>query len=202
VNIGTDCLGTREFQSGIAAVSGMRHVDGMRHDINLGLLTIHSITPNTPESVKVQLTNVVFNELSDYSLDPNQTSPSRAITLHGGSMSALVEPITGEEAMTPGTFDIATRVARLQSVNVTNAPTTIVYLGKTFNVHVDSASLSAFSGSYARTGEKNSINGSITVSGSTFTLDHAPLDPAFDQMNFDASYACTPNLKAPIPPAP
>jgi hypothetical protein len=198
----TDCLQRRGFDLGKATVSGMRHVDGLRQDINLLIATIHSITPNSPKSVKLHLDNVAFAEFNTYSLDPNQTAPPRSVTIHRGTMSALVEPITGEEANTPGKFDIATQVARMSNVAVRDAAVTIVYQGKTFNVHVDSAMLDAFNGSFAETGEKNLISGTISLGGQTYALDREALDPEFNQADFDARYACTANLKAPIPAAP
>jgi hypothetical protein len=199
---GTDCLQRTEFMSGKATVGGMRHVDGLRQDIHLLFLTFHSITPNSPQSVHVHMDSVAFTEFQDYSLDPNQMAPSRAITIHSGTMTSLVDPITGEEANTAGKFDIATKVVRMSNVAVSNAAITILYMGKTFNVAVDSAMLSAFNGSFATTNEKNSINGTISIGGQTYTLDNEPLDPQYNQADFDARYACTNNLKQTIPPAP
>jgi hypothetical protein len=199
---GADCLQRTEYMSGSFNVSGMRHVDGIRQDISILFLTFHSITPNSPESVKVHLDTVTFNEFKDYALDSNQQHPDRAITIHSGTMTALVDPITGEEANTPGKFDIPTKVVRFQTVAVTNAALTILYMGKTFNVHVDSAMLNAFNGSYQATGEKNLINGTMSVGGRTFMFSNEALDPTFSQSDFDMRYACTNNLKSTIPPAP
>lgn len=198
----TDCLGRRAYHSGVATVTGTRLVTGLREEINLIIVRFDSIVPNSRESVTVTENMISFNEFNSYELDPGQTAPARGINIHSGTASAIVQPILGEQEDERGTFDVPTKVARLSNINVNNARVTIVFEGKTFNVPVDSASLSAFNGSYATTGEKNTISGSITVGGQTFTLAPQPLDPDFNQADFDARYACTDNLRATVPAAP
>jgi hypothetical protein len=198
----TDCLGRAAYHSGVATVTGKRRVTGLREEINLIFVRFDSIVPNSRESVTVTENMIAFNEFNTYELDRGQTTAARGINIHNGTASAVVVPILGEQEDEAGTFDVPTKVARLSNINVQNANVTIVYEGKTFNVRVDSASLSAFNGSYAATGEKNMIQGSITVAGSTFTLAPQPLDPDFNQADFDARYACTDNLRATVPAAP
>jgi hypothetical protein len=198
----TDCLGTQSFYSGVATVSGKRHVDGLREEISLIIVRIQSIVPNSREAVTVTESTINFNEHKSYDLAPGETTPSRAITIHSGSAAATVQPILGERADEAGTFDIPTEVARISNASFTNANVTIVSDGKTFNVPVSSAMLSAFNGSYATTGEKNEIFGSITAFGKTFVLEPQALDPDFNQAQFDSRYSCTDNLASTIPAAP
>jgi hypothetical protein len=171
----TDCLDRRAFMAGTAVVSGVRHVEGLREEIGFLSLNFDSIKPTTRESVLVNQRNILLVGFSNYELDPGENIARRAITVHQGAMTALVQPITGERADDPGRFDVPTKVVRMTSFAVTGADLTIRSEGKTFNLHVDQAMLSAFNGSYATTGEKNTIGGEITVEGQTIVIPPSPL---------------------------
>ena len=206
----TDCLDRNAFFYGSALVTGNRLVTGIRDEVSILFITADSIVPNTRDSVTVTLDDIAFTETSIYELDPGQEVAERAITIHGGGMSAVVEPVTGENngtgggipPPTEGGFDVPTKVARMRDVVMSAADVTILYEGKTFNVHVDSANLYAFNGSWDQAGETNTIRGEISVNGQTISMEPQMLDPDFDQADFDARYVCDPQLVGTIPPVP
>jgi hypothetical protein len=91
----------------------------------------------------------------------------------------------------------------MTNVILRDAPITIIFEGKTFNVHVQDANIEAFNGSWVDRGLTNHIAGTITVDGTPIRLTTADgLDPDFMQADFDARYGCTDNLRSTIPPAP
>jgi hypothetical protein len=60
------------------------------------------------------------------------------------------------------------------------------------------ANIQALNGSFG--GQSNTLSGQVTIDGNSASFRNLPLDPNFNQTVFDQSYACTPNLSAPIPP--
>jgi hypothetical protein len=206
----SDCLDRESHMYGTALVTGNRIVEGTREELTILFFTVDSIVPNHRRAVDVRLEDVTFNEFQAYELDPGQASPARGITIHSGNMTAQVEPVTGENdgtgggipPPTAGAFDVPTKVARMHDVRMSAADVTILYLGKTFNVHVDRADLYAFNGSWDQAGETNTIAGEISVNGQLVQMQPKMLDPDYDQATFDARYECTSNLVSTIPPVP
>ncbi len=205
----SDCLDRDAYMTGLASVTGRRTVTGIRETISILIfINIESIVPNTRRSVTVDLQDIRFEDFHTYELDPGQETPGRAIRIHSGNVSAIAEPITGENtgegggipAPTAGAFDIPTKVARFRDVQAGPMDVTILFEGKTFNVHVDSANLYAFNGSWNEAAETNTIHGEISVNGELITMAPQGLDPEYDQQNFDERYVCTDNLVGLIPP--
>src|SRR5262249_42500257 len=144
------------------------------------LIFIHfdSIIPNARDSATVFVDDVQLNDFFVNDLDPGQSVPQRGLRIFSGSMSAEVHPILGEEANTPGKFDVPTPIAHMVNVNVRNADARILYQGKRFNVQIASAQLEAMNGSWNHLGLKNKITGSVVLDGQTVTLGpNDPLDP-------------------------
>jgi hypothetical protein len=195
----TDCLERGSYMAGLAAVTGNRVVEGIRDEINIIFISVDSIIPNHRRAVQVSLEEIRFEDFVAYELDPDQATPDRRIRIASGIMSAIVEPVTGENVES-GAFDVPTKVTRMREVHLGEADVTILYLGKTFEVHVDRADLYAFNGSWDQAGETNTIQGEISVNGQLVPIAPAKLDPAYDQADFDARYACAPDLVATIPP--
>jgi hypothetical protein len=204
----TDCLDTDAHLHGLASVTGNRVVEGLREELDILIFSIDSIVPTHRRAVTVTFDEIRFEELAVYELHPNQSVPDRRIQIANGIMSAVVEPVTGENngqgggipPPTEGAFDVPTKVARMRDVHLGDADVTILYQGKTFRVHVDRADLYAFNGSWADAGETNVISGEISVNGRVVRLEPQPLVPSYDQADFDARYACTESLVATIPP--
>jgi hypothetical protein len=200
-----DCVENRRFGSGGAFADARRTVRGLREKVieigNFGL--IDSIVPDSHESVTIELPYVELDGFEAYEIAPSASEPERAITIERGTLSAVVQPITGENASKPGAYDVPTDVARLTEIHLRDADVRIFFEGKTFRVHVSDADLDAFNGSYAGMSMTNLIEGAITIEGKRVELPAAaPLDPDYDQAAFDARYACTEDLSATIPPAP
>ena len=201
----TDCLDREKFVSGTARVSARRTVDGMREKlINIGSISlIDSIVPTSHESVQLELQNVTLEHFYVFELNQGQSKPDRSIMIRSGTLSAVVSPITGENAEEPGTFDIGTAVAHMTNVRLVNADVTITSEGKTFNLQVDDASLEAFNGSYRGKGMTNMIKGTLWIEGREITYPaSSPLDPEYSQADFDARYVCTEGLRQTIPSMP
>jgi hypothetical protein len=195
---------------GLASVTGNRVVEGIRDEISIVFVSIDSIIPNHRRAVLVSFESIHLEDFEAYELAPGQTLPERRIRIASADMTAVVEPVTGENdgegggipPPTAGAFDIPTKVARMRDVHLGAADVTILYLGKTFNVHVDRADLYAFNGSWDQAGETNTIRGEISVNGQVVSIEPDKLDPDYDQADFDSRYACTPNLVSTIPPVP
>jgi hypothetical protein len=49
-------------------------------------------------------------------------------------------------------------------------------------------------------GKINQLSGTAVVDGVTVNIPPMALDPTYKQADYDATYACTPDLKAVIPP--
>lgn len=171
---------------------------GLREEINFLFITANSIVPQSRDAVTVTLEKVTFSDFRIHSLNPDGTSADRGVlTLHSGTLSAVVRPVLGENAQKPATFDVPTPVSALDDVVLTDAEATLEAEGKTFRLTIEAASLSAFNGSYQ--GRSNEISGSIRVNGELISLGGGPLNPDFEQADFDARYACTENLAALVP---
>lgn len=199
----TDCLGRRKFMQGTATVKARRTVTGLREKkINIGSVSIiDSIVPDSHQSVELELQSVELNDVYIYELNPGETKPNRSILVHSGRLSASVAPVTGENRASPGAFDIATSVADISRVRLRDADVTIVSEGKMFRVYIADTEIDAFNGSYHGAGKTNSIAGSVTVDGETILYPQSsPLDPDYEQGDFDSRYACTEDLMRTIIP--
>lgn len=201
----TDCLGRRKFMEGGAQVDARRRVVGLREKlINIGSVQlIDSIIPQDHTSVEIELQAVDLSDFFAFELDPGHSFPTKGIRIDGGQLHAIVNPITGENDQKAGAYDVATSIAHMTAIRLTNADATILYQGKTFDIHIDDAQLEAFNGSYAASGMTNMIVGRIRVDGHEVVFGPgSALDPEYDQADFDARYICTEDLAGLVPSAP
>jgi hypothetical protein len=195
VEIDQDCSGGRRMMSGTVSIDATRTVTGLREK---RLLVIDSIIPKTRNAVTVELSSVLLNQLASYSLPAGTNTPTAKLTVHSGTLSAVVKPVLGERMSEPGTFDLATPVSAMTQITLTNARVTLNSGAKTFVFTIPSARLDAFNGTFMSS--SNSLAGSLQVDGKMVTIDPMALNPDFDQTAFDASYRCTEDLRAVIPP--
>ena len=206
-----DCLDRGNHMYGEARVTGNRVVEGIRDEISILFISIDSIIPNHRRAVTITWDDIEFTNFQAFDLDPGASTPNRGITIKEGRMTAVVEPITGENdgsgggipAPTAGAFDVPTRIARMRNVESGPMDVTILYEGKTFNVHLDYSTLYAFNGSWRDANETNVISGEISINGKVISMEPSQdLDPDFEQVDFDERYVCTDSLVGLIPPAP
>jgi hypothetical protein len=196
--VSEDCIGGNTYYEGEFVADARREVQGIRSDIVIFILRFFSIAPHNRDAVDIFLDRVEFNNFKAYATKASEVSPSRALTIHSGFLSAHVHPIMGENDDDRGTYDIPTPIARMRTVRLIDAPITLYSEGMTFVAHIDSAEFYAFNGAYQ--GERNAITGTIVVDGKTFQILDQDLDPDYNQQQFDASYACTDDLRALVPP--
>jgi hypothetical protein len=190
--LSTDCFNVTTTVEGIAGMSAIRVVDGLRDQICGGFLdlfcadTIHPIAPN----------DVLFQFNAGFSNFAVGTADAKLI-LHSGSMAATVRPMQGQNAGT-GEFTVATPIASFDSVALSGADVSLITGAKTFRFPIAAAQLQAFAGSFG--GGHNSLSGGITVDGAPWVLGNLPLQTPYDQTKLDQSYACTPGLVSTLPP--
>lgn len=193
--VARSCTQDRTCRGGRVTIDARRTVTGRRKK---ELLFIDSITPNARNSVRIDLLNVDLANVSTYSVAAGASAPESRLTLHVGRLAATVLPILGERRSEAGVFDVPTPVASLTGIVLTGARATLESEGKTFLLDLPGVRLAAFNGSYQ--GASNSLEGTVTLGASTVELGALKLDPAFTQAAFDASYACTGDLRAKIAP--
>lgn len=193
----TDCLGGRRFMDGRYSIDAKRTVSGTR---DTEFLFFASVIPDSPESVVIELKDVRVENYRIFDVRPGETEAYRAFEIEAGHLAGIVEPILGENAQDRGTYDIPTPVVRFSAVQVLQGfRATVLNDGKIFRPFVNFAQLEGFNGSYAGLGFTNYLSGQIDIDGTLVNVD-LPLDPDFEQVSFDESYACTTDLVATIVP--
>jgi hypothetical protein len=187
----TDCDNVTTTIEGVAYTSGIRTVRGIRYDIDCGLFCddIPAVNP-APEdcadfSINMQLANFAAG------------TPDGRLIIHAGTIATTAHPMQGKN-VTSGWYDIGTPIARFDNIDYSGGSVTLVTGPKTFNLTLGSAHLAAFNGAFK--GDSNRLSGPINVDGVDLMLGMLKLNPDYDQMKFDHSYACTPNLAATLPP--
>ena len=194
-SLGADCSGTTTYLSGRANVSAQRVVKGER---NAELVVFDSIIPRARDALTIKLTSVPLDELSTWTVLPSEVNPYAKLVIHSGILSGTVTPALGERKSKPQVYDVATPVATFTDVQLSNANVSFSVGGKKFNLEVPAVKVSALNGSL--NGKSNTISGVVTLgNGHLITIAPTALDPEFEQKAFDSSYACTSDLKAPIP---
>jgi hypothetical protein len=191
----TDCLGGVDSIQGTMSVSATRTVTGQRQVI-LGL--VDSITPMSPDAVTIAFDGVQLSELAAWHTEAGASAPVGKLTFHDGVITGTVQPVTAERKSAPGTYDVATPVAKFTTLSIGPAHATLVAGGKTFNLNIGGAMLNAMNGHWQ--GQGNTLTGSIVLDGRTLSLGTLPLNPSFAQTSFDASYACTTDMMSVVPP--
>ena len=192
----TNCLGVASVAGGRASTNATRAVVGEREKM-LGL--VDSIKPLNPASVTLSL-DAKLDEFSAYDLPTGRTQPSQAVTWHTGSLTGVVAPYTGNDALDTGRYDVPTPLAQFRHLGATNADVTITAQGVTLRVRIDRADLTAQNGVYL--GQGNTIEGDITVDGHPVHVERSPLNPDYDEASFEAGYRCTAKLLSVLPASP
>ncbi|OGQ25871.1 MAG: hypothetical protein A2138_22045 [Deltaproteobacteria bacterium RBG_16_71_12] len=187
-----DCLGGATFVQGHANVNASRTVYGERTTM---YLLVDAIEPRDHHDVEITLMDVALDEFVTYQLAAGQSEPIGKLTIHEGTLSALVEPATGARADEPETMDVPTPIARLSQIHLRNARATLEAQGKVFEIAIADTSLSATNGTFDAV--TNSINGTIMIDGNAVTIG-GPLNPAYNASQFEQSYVCTENLAGPV----
>lgn len=195
LRLSRDCIGSEKYIDGYATLNAVKNVTGM--------LTVGDppVAPKTRDAVSYELAAVSFSDFAAYELLDGETAPAAELRIRSGTLSGTVIPITGEARENPGAFYIVTPLADFEGIRASNIDAMLTAFGMTFHVRIDAADLDAFNGSYA--GVSNAIAGDLVLSGKRLTVPVDPndpvLDPAFDQAQFDRSYACDPLLLATVP---
>jgi hypothetical protein len=198
----TDCLGRETYAGGAATFAGSRTVTGLRDEVVIIIIIrFDSIIPTARDSVLLEFANIDFQDFWVAEEEPGAAEPGRGLRLRSGSMSASVQPILGERASEPGTFDVPTPIAALSTIRVENADARILFNGKRFNVRIDRAELEAFNGSWVDAPHMNYIAGRIVIDGEELAIAPSALDEEYQQVEFDDRYACTDDLRGLVPPA-
>lgn len=187
-----DCLGGATFVEGFADVNATRTVLGER---TTEYLLVDAIEPRNSRSVTIELRDVALHEFVTFPLAAGESTPLGMLTIHEGTLSAVVEPATGARADAPATFDRPTPVARISQVHLRNARATLEAQGKVFEIDIADTDLSATNGSLG--GVTNQIAGTIMIDGDVVEIGGA-LNPTYNQATFEQSYLCTENLAGPV----
>lgn len=186
-----DCLGGRTYLEGFANIDASRIVRGEREKI---LVAVDSIKPTDPTSVDVILDGVDLENFSTYSIAAGKNAPAGELLIHTGVLDAVVHPALGEMASDPGRFMIPTPVATMEEIRLSNASTTLMTQGMTFQLEISDARLFATNGSI--NGATNQLEGYVVINGVRVDIAAIPLNPDYNKDSFDASYACTEDLAA------
>lgn len=192
--ISQDCRSRGLYAKGRITVAAREHVEGRRDSIWF----TDVIYPLNPSSVTIYLDSVLVEEFTVFTRDPN-LSPLSKVTIHSGNLTGTVYPKTGEDQDERGYYTIATPVAALESLTLSNGEITLIdEEGKNFKLSIATSELDAYNGMYNNDG--NRIAGSITVDGQSFTVARESLEASYNQADFDQRYACTSNLVSTLPP--
>ncbi len=226
----TNCLGGESYVDGQMEVKSTRVVAGEFEEICVFIVCANGIIPHDSNEVDVSLDQVTFTDFSQWSIGPNGEPPPGILTIPNGTGSGHVFPILGAQADDTERFMVATPVAYLKDISFSSTEVMLEAEGRTFLFSIDSTDLTAFNGSWTGDGNwngsgangplwgydsgsvfdqggpyENFIEGTISVDGTTLTLERQGLVPGFDKQSFEDAYNCeevTPNLLAPIPQAP
>ncbi len=193
--IATNCIGTQTRAGGSVAVTGTKTVRGLRQNMP-------PIVPVSRDAGTFDMTNITFTNFELYDAVVNldggmPLTPTRSTLT--GTASARVQPVGGESMANAGVYSITTPVAGIEMLTMANGNMSLVSDGSRFDIALTGVALEAYNGTFA--GRSNVISGTLTVDGQPVTvMMGTPLDPAFNQTTFNASYICTPDLVGPVPP--
>jgi hypothetical protein len=191
-----DCLRGATFAEGGATVTGRRVTSGLRVEQCMGAC-LQLAVPLTRTGVQLAFDAITPSAFEVREERPREAEAAPFAVLRGGTITATVNPILGQNATMTQLFDVATPVLGA-SFEATAVPMDLVIGARRFSITVDAAQLEAQNGAFMGAG--NFVRGQITVDGLPLTLPQIPLDPAYDQADFDLSYDCTPNLLGVVPP--
>lgn len=187
-----DCSGTSTVIDGTMKATTTRTMAGLITGDQANPIVPGSRTALRFEHSKIEFTD--FKVWDKVGANGTETTSMKFT----GSLTGVVKPVLGERKDIPNVYAVPTPVGALEDLVVATGTMTLKTDGKTFVIDLKDIALDAFNGSFQ--GKSNSIEGAITANGAVFSpLPSAVLNPAFDQAAFDASYACHPQLKEPVP---
>jgi hypothetical protein len=140
---------------------------------------------------------VGLTDFAAWSVAPGMSAPSGKLTIHSGTLVTQMKPILGELASDVGRFEIPTPVATFERITLTGARATLESGAKRFTLELPEVTLAAQAGSFK--GRSNVVSGRVRLGTSVIEVPEMGLDPSFMQAAFDASYACTDDLRAVVP---
>jgi hypothetical protein len=191
-----DCLGTQYFLDGTATVTGTKTVTGV-----LDIFDDDPLHPEDRQSGVVQIELAVLSEVTPLERPAEAEAYEPHLTLHNGLLGGTYYPVTGEAADSPGAYFIVIPVGEWSGVRLYDSDVTLHNGAMSFPMHVDDSDLYAFTGGYLD--DANWLYGTVTVDGTVWEVGGAdqpiPLDPDYDQEQFDLSYECIENLKEVVP---
>ena|GEM_PF-4926162 len=195
-----DCLRNSYWSGGSFTVTATRSVRGLRLEqpIAPGIAVQYAL-PVTSDAIDISVSEISFDQFATYQLQPGQTSSEFRIEAQVGSASFIYSPLMGENVNNSGVMNITTPLARISNLRILDAPITATIDGKTFNLTITKSNLQVEIGRYEGAG--NQLAGSMTLDGQriNFMADEA-LDPNYNQVRFDLSYDCTPDLRSTLSP--
>lgn len=179
--ISTDCQGNTSTAGGTVVVTGTKAVTGF---LTGSSNPAEAIVPTSFKPATFDLT------LTFDGFVVKSSTSTAWLTVHDGSLSGVVQPRTALNPTT-GACSIGTPNLTFSDVVWSNANVTLTSSGSHFNAAVSTSNLAAQNGSDGT--ETNSLSGDITVDGAAIAGITAPLDAAYDQATFDATYVCAGN---------
>jgi hypothetical protein len=190
-----DCAGSQLFVNGTASVTGTKAVTG---EIVMSSTPLH---PRSRTGAHFEFTEISLNGFSALEQKADGDGYEPHIVFHNGSLTGMSHPVTGEAADNEGAYFVKTPVSGFEAVSISDAQITLRSGAKTFHLALEASNLNAFNGTYGS--QSNSLMGDIWLNGNHYVIgdngDAVELNPAFEQSEFDASYACKENLLEPVP---
>lgn len=187
--ISTNCVGSQRKAEGTVTATGTKTVTGLRG-------TNPPIIPVTRDAATFALSAISLNGFRLYDLPLDATAPTTVSTISANG-ALVLKPVGGESLANPGVYSISTPVANLETLTIADGTISIESDGNRFDLNLADVSITAFTGSWA--GASNEIVATLTVDQQPVSVTMSALDPAFDQAAYDATYACTPDLKEAVP---
>jgi hypothetical protein len=191
VVVSTDCNGATTSVVGSVSVTGTKRVTGFRSgDPNA------SIVPSTTNPAEFDLS------ISFTNFEVTSSTSTASLAVASGVLAGTAAPRVGL-ASENGTCSIGTPNVTFGDVAWSNAQVTLTSGASGYTLGVVGSDLVAQNGSDGTT--TNALSGSINIGGTNYPIGTLPLDPAYDQALFDATYSCNPALRvlpngATVPP--
>ncbi|MBL8950042.1 MAG: hypothetical protein JNK82_04655, partial [Myxococcaceae bacterium] len=185
--LSTDCNMVTTRGGGTVRVTGTKTVRGFRTGNPR-----QPIVPTTPQPATFDLSL----EFTNFSLTKSDSTSS--LLIKTGTLTGKVSPRTAIDSAT-GACSISTPVVTFADMSwAANTAVQLTTDGNKFDLTVGASMLNAQNGKKSDT-ETNTITGTITVDGTAYPLAAMgePLDTAYVQATFDASFACTPRIVIP-----
>ena len=194
--VATDCTGTTTHVHGGLTAATEKTIHG---ELTGGP---ERVWPVTRDAEVFHHASLQLRDWSVFALGDGQNFPDAKITVNA-NLSASMRMLGGESrshntAGGAAIYDVNTPLFILDDFTMSSGSAHILVAGKQFDLNLTQVLLQAQKGRYL--GQGNSLSGSLRVDGELIDLPAGlPVDPAFAQEDFNASYACTVDLVEAIP---